>query len=337
MAERPIEPVIAAAAEALGESNTSWVVLRDEPLDHRVPARVRLVEIGFPAGATPRAGGARPRSRVQEIVVKWEFGAEAGEAAVLEALAGSDLPLPRVLSVEQRDNGSLLALSRLPGQPLSTTLQSAGANWELAAAATAMAQLLVRIHALDWRAVVPWMSNPGGDETQQVLGQLQGRWADWEERIRQAPADQTPLYNQTLDWLRRHLPTKASLCLCHGDYTPANLLSTGVEVSGVVDWDRALVTDPAWDVALLPLAVSRTGRDAEAATRFIQTFLGAYADASSRSLENLPFFIVARLLDGALEEQTRADDDANDPAAPGLDDYLSALPGAIAHNGQFPW
>jgi aminoglycoside phosphotransferase (APT) family kinase protein len=305
-------------------------VLEDETLDGRELWHVRRLLVAWSANG---------QTRQERLIVKREVVDETGEAAVLQALEGSGLPVPSLLYVEPEDDARYLVMNQLPGQPLFTVLQSNTARWQVSAAATALAQLLARIHTLDWRSTVPWMEESGGSPIEVVRGQVERMWTQWNEAIRQAPDDLQPLFNDAQNWLEPRLPDEASLCLCHGDFSPANMLASDGEITGLVDWDRATVTDPAWDLALIPFDVYRTRMDRGDADLFMQTVLGAYSEASPLSWQNLPFFIVARLLDRALDSVLTGSGDAGllDPRAPSLDEYVSALREAMEHHGQFPW
>lgn len=326
----PLEAIVHKVVRQLSPEAEAITVLDDQTLDGRLLWHVRALDVQW------RSGEQVCRRR---LVVKREVQVEAGESAVLRALAGSGLPIPTVLHIEPDDLANYLVMDFLPGSVLFPVMQSSEARWEIAAAATAYAHTLARIHALDWRALVPWMSDPTGPETEIVLGQIQGLWSHWDERIREAPDSLKPLFDSAQNWLSRHMIETASLCLCHGDYTPANLLVENGEISGVVDWDRAQVTDPAWDLALLPFSVYRAGMPAADADLLVQTALGAYGESSPHSWQNLPFFIIARLLDGALDVLVTGDGEPGllAPTDPTLDDYVHALERAIPRGGQLPW
>jgi aminoglycoside phosphotransferase (APT) family kinase protein len=51
-------------------------------------------------------------------------------------------------------------------------------------------------------------------------------------------------------WLARNQPPPAqSEVICHGDFHALNIVVDGGRLSGVVDWARAIVAEPAYDVA----------------------------------------------------------------------------------------
>ncbi len=53
-----------------------------------------------------------------------------------------------------------------------------------------------------------------------------------------------------LAWLREQRPPQPERpVICHCDFLPPNLLVENGELSGIVDWSRATLADPAWDFA----------------------------------------------------------------------------------------
>lgn len=66
------------------------------------------------------------------------------------------------------------------------------------------------------------------------------------------PAADAALTTLALTKIERMAPaTPTARGLVHGDLGGANLIVDGAEVTGVIDWDRALVGDPAYDAANL--------------------------------------------------------------------------------------
>src|SRR6185312_11915359 len=92
-----------------------------------------------------------------------------------------------------------------------------------------------------------------------------------------------------------------SLCLCHGDYRPEQVLMTDDEVRAVSGWRNALVTDASYDMALLPFDIRRLGLPDDDSDLVHQAIIGSYVQASSRAIGNLPFYAVTRLLTSGLQ------------------------------------
>lgn len=262
---------------------------------------------------------------------------DAGERRILDALAALAIPTPRLLSTETEQPGSFVIMERLPGQAIADMIRGVGMRWELTALAFSYARMLAEIHALDWKTVVPWMADADEDPEEIVDIQVDAMWEDWTARIARLPADARRPFEQALAWLDLRRPVEVSLCLCHGDYGLTNVLITDDEVSGVLDWESARVTDASYDLALLPFELRRLGLPVEDAELFAQAAHGAYLQNSPRSLGNLAFYTVSRLLDRALSAVELAGTAPNQRALEDAGEWLGAMRQAMAGGGRVPW
>ncbi len=52
-----------------------------------------------------------------------------------------------------------------------------------------------------------------------------------------------PMRNYSFSWLREHQPQSRPLVMSHGDPNPTNFLRAGGQITGVVDWEFACLTD----------------------------------------------------------------------------------------------
>lgn len=175
------------------------------------------------------------------------------EAAVLRALEGRRVA-PSLRAVRPRPGGgAALALDRLQGGP-----------WPSDASATlaaALGALLGRLH----RAALP----PGVTL----------------ERLPALPSGHVPQGGPqaaALRGLRRFLVAQerglppARPVLCHGDLKPENLLVRGRALA-LVDFERACLADPAWELAC---AMDRLELDAPARAALLGAWAGAARDGS---------------------------------------------------------
>lgn len=164
----------------------------------------------------------------------------ARENAVLRALAGSDLPIPRVLAyVADQHAGQpagWLLMSHLPGEPLETVLarlNHAGAREQLL---YAWGALLRRIHQTPipevLRAPGPW---------------LDAQLAEARYNLAHDRVDGSPALLQRLEDIP---PPPIAETLIHGDYTLDNTLVADGVISGLIDWARGGPGDPRYDLAL---------------------------------------------------------------------------------------
>lgn len=293
----------------------------------------------FPAGDSHTVYDLRVSWRLNDELHIGQFVAkrDTGERRILEALAGLSIPTPRPLPSDPGEPESFLIMERLPGQVIAEVIRSAGMRWELSALAFSYARMLAEIHALDWQTVVSWMADAEEDPEEIVDIQIDAMWEDWTARIARLPVDTRRPFDQALAWLDLRRPVEVSLCLCHGDYSLTNILIADDEVSGVLDWESARVTDASYDLALLPFELRRLGLPVEDAELFAQAAHGAYLQNSPRSLGNLSFYTVARSLDRSLAALERAGTAPTPEAVEEAGEWLGAMQQAMAGAGRVPW
>lgn len=189
------------------------------------------------------------------------------EAAVQNAIAGLGYPAARVfITCPQADvlGTPFIVMERLPG---TIMLQGTGEldeqgqihfrRYQFLLQAPKLtlsiprlcAQAQVRLHSLDPEAVVRAFAAEGLPTDALTFAY---RLDDLKQRVGD---DKLASLARAVTWLVEHQPTPpAQLAICHGDTQPNNLLLTGGEITGVIDWSQALVTDPAFDVGYTKVA-----------------------------------------------------------------------------------
>jgi len=263
---------------------------------------------------------------------------------LLGALARTGLSIPPVVAAPA-ETGGILVTSRLPGSDALDALHAVGMRWELSALAFTFARALGRIHSLDWRAVSPWLADPEEMPEDLVDQQLEECWADWEVRLATLPGGTREAFTSALSWLDARRPVDVAVCLCHGDYGLTNLLIAEDELSGIVDWEDARVTDASYDLALLTTELAHLNLPTGDAELFVQAAFGAYLQSSPRTLGNLPFYAVARLFEQALGATEAAEAIARgEPVGPRgrrradrLAETLVDLARSLAGDERVPW
>lgn len=131
------------------------------------------------------------------------------EVRALRALVGSGLPVPQLVEVVP---GSIL-MTQLPG----ARLDQLDAQRQLDGLA-ASANLLRQLHRMPLPAGLP-----DAPEDESIV-----------RRYRDAGGPPLPL----------RIPPAHRPAFCHGDWTNGNLLVTGADITGVVDWEAAHIGDP---------------------------------------------------------------------------------------------
>jgi aminoglycoside phosphotransferase (APT) family kinase protein len=176
------------------------------------------------------------------------------QARVMQALARSPVPVPRVLRLERdaRHLGAPFYVmehvegevpSEVPpyhafGLCLDATPDRRARMWWSGIAA------LAAIHAVDWRArdlAFLGVPGPGSDPLDRQL-------AYWEAYLRWMGGPPQPILETALAWLRAHRYTPRRVSLCWGDSRLPNLLFRDDAVVGVLDWEMAFLGDPEADL-----------------------------------------------------------------------------------------
>jgi aminoglycoside phosphotransferase (APT) family kinase protein len=170
------------------------------------------------------------------------------EARILAALAGSGVPVPRVLAVagpgEVMDVGCYVMEyldGTVPAAALPAALDDPAGRQ---AAAIAFIDVLAALHALDWRARgLAGLGRPDGFLARQLTrlprliagseGELPGPFGSLRDRLQDS------------------LPDSGPAALLHGDYRLGNVMlarDTPARITGVLDWELAGVGDPLADL-----------------------------------------------------------------------------------------
>ena len=211
--------------------------------------------IGSPIAGITRefAGGSRPLWYLQigdgSYVLRLDTGggALAGsvydvkrEIDVYRALAGSVVPVPRVLGTRQFTEGLVMLMSRAPGDsrlPRDTD----GALGLIDDLLKAIGDL----HTLDSAHLdLGWGQPPS------IQDSIRHELAVWNELASEHPRSEC---SYALGWLSAHLDSlevsNAPAVLVQGDTGPGNAVFDGDKLSAIVDWELSHFGDPMEDLA----------------------------------------------------------------------------------------
>ena len=178
----------------------------------------------------------------------------ARQVGIMRALAGSGVPVPRVVALEEdaRHLGSAFyVMDRIEGDVPSEVppYHAFGFCLDLAPEERAAlwwrgVETLARIHALDWRRLgLAFLGEPR-DGTEALDRQL----AYWERYLDWVGGPPQPVLRAALAWLQSHRYVPRRLALCWGDARLPNMIFRDGAVVGVLDWEMAFVGDPEADV-----------------------------------------------------------------------------------------
>jgi aminoglycoside phosphotransferase (APT) family kinase protein len=270
-----------------------------DPLRHRPPERT-LRWVADSIGAGSRIASLRPLTaggwlathavtvvdrggEAHRLVLRrwarpgWEIEdpdfSAAREAGVLELLAGSAVPAPRVIAADTEaavcDVPALL-LTRLPGHPpaLPADMDSFLAQ---------LAEALVPIHAVDddARERIPAYRNYY-DPRRLEPPPWTKRHDLWERAIELASAD----------------PPAGPRCLIHRDYHPENTLWARGRLTGIVDWTAA-----SWGPAAVDTAHMRWNLAVTYGPDVAEEFLRHHRELTSDPLADQHYWDVVTVVD----------------------------------------
>ncbi len=141
----------------------------------------------------------------------------ARELAAMQIAAQGGIPVPEVVRSGSWEDRPVLLLSWIVGETVSKQIQS-------------RPQLVWRLGTVFGRmqAAIHNVSTPAGIDT--------NRWIEW---AGDEPELKTRLYD---------LPSRKTVLL-HLDYHPLNVMASGGQISGVLDWANAAAGDPRADFA----------------------------------------------------------------------------------------
>jgi aminoglycoside phosphotransferase (APT) family kinase protein len=168
--------------------------------------------------------------RTSYVVRWWDVGADhavdavRSEAAVLTALAHSELPAPRLrdTTLDVADRGPALLMTRLPGHVHLVPRDRE--HW-----LQQMATMLARVHALD------------------VPGKPFESWLDPHTLVPPSDATRPAIWREAVALVAAE-PPATHTCFIHRDYQHFNLLWSNEQLTGVVDWIEACIGPAAVDV-----------------------------------------------------------------------------------------
>ena len=221
------------------------------------------------------------------------------EYRVMNALAGSGVPVPRMLCLCEDAaviGTPFFVMQHVPGRLMGARIVSAGTPAERYALYDDLARVLAALHKVDWRA--KGLADFGRAE--RYLERQVTRWSAQWEASRTEPL---PSMEHLREWLPRHLPPDEEATLVHGDYRLGNVLVDphAPKIAAVLDWELATLGHPLADLGyfclMYQLPASEAGcLDLDLAQHAIPTraeFVQRYCHHAERAMPaDLDVFVV---------------------------------------------
>jgi aminoglycoside phosphotransferase (APT) family kinase protein len=176
------------------------------------------------------------------------------EYRILDALAGTDVPVPRVVAAREDDSvlgAPFYVMDRLHGEVIRTDEPERFATPDRRdALATEFVGALAAVHGVDYRSVgLADLGDPDGYLERQVDTFREAcEWALETTREERAVPD----LERVGEWLAEHVPDLSTPALVHGDYKLDNVMfgpGDEPEIVGVFDWEMGTLGDPLADLA----------------------------------------------------------------------------------------
>ena len=239
----------------------------------------------FPGGASnvtcrvDLAGGTRPAVvlRIQRERGIFEPYDVVREGRVIEALVGTEVPVPAVIASEAGEalGAPFIVLEWVDAPHMG----EAGPE----ASYPAFVAAVVGIHQVHWRAAGLGFLGVPASVHEALLGEVAAI-----ERRRQLFAPDVALLAEAEERLRATAPHDGTLALCQGDINVFNYLFRAGQVVAVVDWEQARISDPRSDVGQLVSLAHLKGAPFGPAAG--SPFVQMYSSVAGRELGLLEWF-----------------------------------------------
>lgn len=174
------------------------------------------------------------------------------EYRVMKALAGTDVPIPRmVLYHAGREivGTPFYLMERVAGRICSSYALPDSTPAERRAMYFSMADTMAKLHRVDVTAVgLSDFGRPGNYFARQI--------ARWSRQWQACRTHDNPWLDRLIDWLPAHIPATEATALCHGDFRLGNLMfhPTEPRIVAVLDWELSTLGSPLADVAFNAMA-----------------------------------------------------------------------------------
>lgn len=213
------------------------------------------------------------------------------QAHVTRAAARQGVPSPEVVAVLDDDDGlgPGFVMGLVEGETVpQKILRSPEFETTRPLLAAQCGAILARIHALPASQLPDLPRLTAADKLRALRQQYvqQGR--------------PRPVFELAFRWLFRRLPQEPVGCLVHGDFRNGNLIVQAGGIAAVLDWERAFVGDPMYDLGWLCVGSWRFGEIDHPVGGFgsLSAFAEAYrAEGGTVDLDRARFWEVYGSLD----------------------------------------
>lgn len=169
------------------------------------------------------------------------------EFRILDALGGTDVPVPRVrhLCEDSSVVGTpFYVMDFIAGRTLRDPLLPGMSNDDRAAIYNSMNDVLARLHSVDWQSI----GLEGFGKTGSYFSRQLARWS---KQYESSKTQDVPSMDKLIGWLGENVPDDETTTIAHGDFRIENLLvdPDGSRVVAILDWELSTLGHPMADLA----------------------------------------------------------------------------------------
>ncbi len=173
------------------------------------------------------------------------------EYAVMQGLAGTDVPVPRMVALCEDESvigRAFYLMEHMQGRVLWDQSLPGMSPAERGAIYDAMNRVIAALHTVDFAKQGLASYGKGGNYFERQIGR-------WSKQYRASITQPIAEMDQLMDWLPAHMPASARddsrICIVHGDYRLDNLMfhPTEPRIIAVLDWELSTLGHPLADFA----------------------------------------------------------------------------------------
>jgi len=171
------------------------------------------------------------------------------EVRVVRAMERLGIPVPHFLWIDRSGDwlGRPFAVSRkLPGSSDDSVLLEEAQSAHRARILAQYAEILGRIHTLDYRSAgLDFLGDPTPETA--ALDQLRL----FEDGFHRQRLEEHPAISYAIAWLKKHLPVASRVSFIHGDYRRGNYMFEGDTIHAILDWEQCHIGDAMEEIAFM--------------------------------------------------------------------------------------
>ena len=167
------------------------------------------------------------------------------EYRVMRALAGTDVPVPKVYCLCEDETvigRAFYVMELIDGRVLWDQSLPGIEQTDRQAIYAEMNRVIASLHSVDFSAIgLSDFGKPGNYLSRQV--------SRWSKQYRISETERIDVMDRLIEWLPAHLPPESTPTIVHGDYRLDNLIFAhdAPRIVAVLDWELATLGDPLAD------------------------------------------------------------------------------------------